>query len=50
MPFTVEQFFEVFRRYNDAVWPAQVVAVVDAFIAAGAVRHHVWAPRPWTVR
>ena len=36
MPFTVEQFFEVFRRYNEAVWPAQVVAVVDAFIAAGA--------------
>ncbi len=36
MPFTVEQFFEVFRRYNDAVWPAQVVVVVDAFIAVGA--------------
>ena len=36
MPFTVEQFFEVFRRYNEAVWPAQVVAVVDAFIAIGA--------------
>lgn len=36
MPFTVEQFFEVFQRYNDAVWPAQVVAVVDALIAIGA--------------
>lgn len=36
MPFTVEQFFEVFRRYNEAVWPAQVAAVVDAFIAVGA--------------
>ena len=36
MPFTVEQFFEVFRQYNEAVWPAQVVAVVDAFIAIGA--------------
>jgi hypothetical protein len=36
MPFTVEQFFEVFQRYNVAVWPAQVVAVVDAFIAVGA--------------
>ena len=23
MPFTVEQFFEVFRAYNLAVWPAQ---------------------------
>ena len=36
MPFTVEQFFDVFRRYNDAVWPAQVIAVIDAFIAIGA--------------
>lgn len=25
VPFTVEQFLEVFRRYNDAVWPAQWV-------------------------
>jgi hypothetical protein len=36
MPFTVEQFFGVFRQYNDAVWPAQVVAVIDAFVAVGA--------------
>ena len=36
MPFTADQFFEVFRRYNDAVWPAQVIAVIDAFIAVGA--------------
>jgi Family of unknown function (DUF6064) len=39
MPFTVEQFFEVFRQYNEAVWPAQVVAVIDAFIAVGAALH-----------
>ncbi len=24
-PFTAEQFFSVFERYNNAVWPAQVV-------------------------
>lgn len=24
VPFTVEQFFDVFRDYNDAVWPAQL--------------------------
>jgi len=28
LPFTVEQFFEVFRTYNHAVWPAQVVTCV----------------------
>jgi hypothetical protein len=27
MPFTTEQFFELFGRYNTAVWPAQVVLV-----------------------
>lgn len=26
LPFTREQFLEVFARYNEAVWPAQVVA------------------------
>ena len=25
LPFTVEQFFAVFRAYNDAVWPMQGV-------------------------
>lgn len=39
MPFTVEQFFDVFRRYNEAVWPAQIIAVIDAFIAIGAALH-----------
>jgi len=24
LPFTVEQFLEVFARYNDAIWPAQL--------------------------
>ena len=24
LPFTHQQFFDVFRRYNEAVWPAQV--------------------------
>jgi len=23
MPFTIDQFFDVFRRYNEAVWPLQ---------------------------
>ena len=33
MPFTVEQFFDVFRRYNEAVWPAQWVLVTLAVVA-----------------
>jgi hypothetical protein len=28
MPFTVEQFFDVFEKYNTTIWPAQVVAYV----------------------
>jgi uncharacterized protein DUF6064 len=39
LPFTVDQFFDVFRRYNDAVWPAQWVLVALALAAiACAVR------------
>ena len=38
MPFAVADFFDVFRRYNEAVWPAQVVltalAVVTVLLAA----------------
>jgi hypothetical protein len=31
LPFSAEQFFAVFARYNEAIWPAQIVAY-----AAGA--------------
>lgn len=34
IPFTVEQFFDVFEAYNTAIWPAQVIAY---FIGIGAV-------------
>ena len=33
IPFTVEQFFGVFRDYNLAVWPAQVLLVALAMAA-----------------
>ena len=37
IPFTMDEFFEVFRTYNEAVWPAQVflnlVAIVVVFMA-----------------
>ncbi|MCX6603393.1 MAG: hypothetical protein NTV52_07355 [Acidobacteria bacterium] len=29
-PFTVQQFFGVFRLYNTAVWPAQVLLLLLA--------------------
>jgi Family of unknown function (DUF6064) len=30
LPFDARQFFEVFARYNTAVWPAQIVLHVAA--------------------
>src|SRR6476661_6201321 len=35
-PFTVEQFLDVFRRYNEAVLPMQAVLVLAALVIAGA--------------
>lgn len=35
LPFTVEQFFGVFRAYNETVWPAQWVLVAFALVAIG---------------
>ena len=32
VPFTAEQFFDVFRRYNEAVWPAQLALLVLALL------------------
>lgn len=34
LPFTVGEFLDVFRRYNEAVWPAPVVLVALAVAAA----------------
>lgn len=43
LPFTSEEFFEVFARYNRDVWPAQLVlyamAVAAVFSAARSKRH-----------
>lgn len=33
LPFTVEQFFAVFRAYNEFVWPAQAVLLALALLA-----------------
>jgi hypothetical protein len=33
MPFTIDDFLDVFRRYNEAVWPAQWILVILALVA-----------------
>lgn len=43
LPFSVEQFFGVFRAYNTAVWPAQVLLVALALLALAVIwRHPTW--------
>jgi hypothetical protein len=44
IPFTVEQFYGVFRDYNTAVWPTQWFLVAMALAALVAVLR----PRPWS--
>jgi Family of unknown function (DUF6064) len=44
IPFTVEQFFGVFRLYNSTVWPAQVLLVALAVLAVIVVALR----RPWS--
>lgn len=37
MPFTIDQFFEVFARYNGGVWPAQIVLYALALVVVIAI-------------
>ena len=42
LPFTEEQFFDVFGRYNEAVWPAQIALIaLGLFVAFAAYRANV---------
>ncbi len=46
LPFTAEQFFDVFRAYNQAVWPAQIVLVGLAVAAVVIVAlQRAWSGR-----
>jgi hypothetical protein len=50
LPFTREQFFDVFSAYNQAVWPAQFVLLALALAMLGEIlfrRRAVWAN--WTL-
>lgn len=44
MPFTVDQFFGVFRAYNETLWPAQIFLLALAVVALGFVAF----PRRWS--
>ena len=44
LPFTSEQFYGVFSRYNTAVWPAQVMLVALAVVAVVLAA----VPRRWS--
>ena len=33
MPFTTEQFFDVFAAYNEAIWPLQILAYLAGLLA-----------------
>jgi Family of unknown function (DUF6064) len=44
LPFTTEQFYDVFRAYNTAVWPAQLFLVALAIVAVVFVA----VPRRWS--
>jgi hypothetical protein len=44
IPFTVEQFFEVFARYNEGVWPTQIILSGLALAAIVLVLR----PRPFS--
>jgi Family of unknown function (DUF6064) len=45
-PFSADQFFDVFRRYNDAVWPAQFLLLAIGLVAAAAA-YRANARRSW---
>ena len=37
LPFSIEQFYDVFRAYNTSIWPAQVLLLALAFVAVALV-------------
>lgn len=45
MPFTIDEFLDVFRRYNEAVWPAQWILLILALIAVAAAFRARWLTR-----
>lgn len=46
MPFSVDEFLGVFVRYNEAIWPAQVLAYLAALVAIAQL---CWV-HPWQAK
>ncbi|RJX36094.1 MAG: hypothetical protein C4525_01935 [Desulfarculus sp.] len=46
LPFTSAQFMEIFRAYNQALWPAHLAAYALGLLAVGLCL----GPRPWRSR
>lgn len=46
LPFSSEEFLEVFARYNDAVWPMQWVLTSAALVCVGLL----FCTKPWASR
>ena len=46
LPFSIGQFFEVIRNYNEAVWPAPIALTL---VAVGALAL-VWSRQAWSAR
>ena len=45
MPFTIGEFLDVFRRYNEAVWPAQWILLILALTAVVVALRARWLSR-----
>src|SRR5678809_73428 len=41
LPFNTRQFLEVFKNYNQAIWPLQIVFLVLALVALSVI---IWNP------
>jgi hypothetical protein len=44
LPFSPDQFFEVFARYNAAIWPAHVIAEILGVVITQAALFIAAAP------
>jgi hypothetical protein len=47
LPFTLDQFLDVFRRYNLAVWPMQWILVILGVVAIALAMHDRSGSRRW---
>ena len=49
LPFTVDEFFGVFRSYNESVWPAQIALLVLGIAAIGLTVRGRHDDKRWAV-